>query len=211
MANVINSSDQITLIAIGPMTNIAALLIKDPSIASKVTLVSMIGSIYKGYNGALQPMVEYNVKMDISAAQKVLSADWISIRLAPLDTAGMIQLTGAKFSKIKKQMDDPLVQSLLNNFLIWAQSRKWIQSDQGLDDLPATSMLFDCEAIYLALPRNHSTLLEIASLPILVDDQGYTIVSENGRKMECAIGWKNLKGFTQLLVERLCTPPLANL
>ena len=67
--------DEITLVPVGPLTNIALALHLDPGIATKVKqLVIMGGAVYKG--GNVSPAAEANIWNDTHAAQVVFSADW---------------------------------------------------------------------------------------------------------------------------------------
>src|SRR5690606_31447690 len=68
------SEEPITLIVIGPQTNIAEALRRDPSIAEKARVVSMAGSVRVGYEGRSEPQPEWNVKADPEAAQAVFAA-----------------------------------------------------------------------------------------------------------------------------------------
>ena len=64
---IMNSPQPVTLIAIGPVQNIAAALAREPRIARKARFVGMHGSVRKGYGG--KPTIEagYNVKVDAKA------------------------------------------------------------------------------------------------------------------------------------------------
>src|SRR5579883_372352 len=85
-----------TIVAIGPLTNIAALLQKDPSITSKISrIVMMGGSIHHGYGDDPSPVAEYNIASDPAAAQKVFTAG-VSILMVPLDVTAMLQLHAAE-------------------------------------------------------------------------------------------------------------------
>ena len=71
-----NSEVPITLIAIGPMSNVARTLQQSPRIADKdkVRFVGMAGSIHKGYGDTFQAVPEYNVKKDVPASQTLFTA-----------------------------------------------------------------------------------------------------------------------------------------
>jgi hypothetical protein len=61
--------------------------------------------------------------------------------------------------------------------------------------------LFDSVAVHLAADGD---LVEMERLPIIVTDDGYTIIDqENGRPVNCATGWKDLDAFKQRLVNTL--------
>jgi purine nucleosidase len=67
----INSSPgQITLITIGPLTNLAMALLRDPSLPGKVREYVMMGGVGYGY-GNITPVAEYNIWVDPEAASIV--------------------------------------------------------------------------------------------------------------------------------------------
>ena len=93
--------DPITLLCIGPLTNIGSALRIEPRIAQRAKLVGMLGSIRKGYAGSSSPMAEYNVKVDIDNAKQVFQHEWKhGLSFTPLDTCGMVKLEGISISEI---------------------------------------------------------------------------------------------------------------
>ncbi len=66
---------EVTLLPLGPLTNIAQALEQDPSIAKKVKQVVLMGGA-AFCNGNVTPVAEANIWNDPHAAQKVFSADW---------------------------------------------------------------------------------------------------------------------------------------
>jgi len=190
------SKKPITLIAVGPLQTIDAALKKDPSIAPKTYFVGMHGSVYKGYGGG-KVSAEYNVRRDAKAAQRVLSAPWKGIKITPLDTCGIVKLDGDRFKQLK-QSNDALVEALLENYRIWARK-------DSVDELRASSTLFDTVAIYLAYP-GESELARLEELPIKVTDDGYTRIDADGTKMQVATEWKDRDAYLDLLVRTLLSP-----
>ena len=85
------SPGEITLVAIGPLVNIGALIDRDPETFRKLKRVVMMGgSVKVGYgtdaSGAPNPpQPEWNIMNDVSAAQK-LFASGVPIYLMPLDS-----------------------------------------------------------------------------------------------------------------------------
>lgn len=69
---------QITLIAVGPMTNLALALRHDPSIATKVHQVIVMGGAFgtQGRSGNVTPVAEANMINDPEAADIVFGAEW---------------------------------------------------------------------------------------------------------------------------------------
>jgi len=190
------SKDPVTVIAIGPSHTVAAALDRRPAIAGKASLAGMYGSVRKGYDGKA-PSAEYNVSANVPAARKVLSAPWRQIAITPLDTCGLVNLTGKRFETLK-QSRDPLAQAVLENYRVWSNAKT-------ADALHASSTLFDTAAVYLAYPGSRS-LMKLETLSISVTADGFTRIDPAGVKMTVATQWRDLDGFRDLLIERLCTP-----
>jgi purine nucleosidase len=64
---------EITLITLGPLTNIAVALLQDPSIAAKVENCVVMGGIGQGY-GNVTPVAEFNIWVDPEAAKIVFES-----------------------------------------------------------------------------------------------------------------------------------------
>lgn len=74
---------EIVLCAVGPLTNLARLLERDPTVVSRLkAVVVMGGAVHR--NGNVTPMAEANFWNDPHAADRVLAASWPLV-LAPLD------------------------------------------------------------------------------------------------------------------------------
>ena len=77
------SAEPVTLIALGPLTNVAAAISRDPAVMRRVaSLVVMGGSLYAG--GNVTPHAEFNFYVDPEAADLVLAAG-LPLTLVPLD------------------------------------------------------------------------------------------------------------------------------
>jgi inosine-uridine nucleoside N-ribohydrolase len=184
------SPTPLTILSIGPSSTVAAALEREPGIAAKANFVGMQGSVYKGYEGS-KPSPEWNVKANVPAAQKALSAPWRQAVITPLDTCGLVVLDGERFKKLVNS-NDPLVKALIENYRIWAKN----------DKVAASSILFDTVAIYLAWP-DEKPLLKMEDLRLKVTDDGMTVVDPAGAKMSAATEWKDLDAYRDLLVKTL--------
>jgi inosine-uridine nucleoside N-ribohydrolase len=189
---VMNSPEPVTLIAIGPIQNIAAALEREPRIAQKARFVGMHGSVRKGYGGKPTIDAEYNVKVDAKACRKVFEAAW-DITITPLDTCGLVRLKGEKYAAVRDSKD-PVTAALVENYRIWAKG-----------DKPPTgsSILFDTVAVYLAFTDE---LLKMEKLGIRVDDDGKTLIDPAAKVMNVATEWKDMPAYEDFLVKRLNSP-----
>ena len=184
------SPQPITVVSIGPLHTMAAVLGRQPQIAAKASFVGMHGSVRRGGT-------EYNVTANVPAAQKVLSAPWRKITITPTDTCMLVTLSGQRFQTLKGSRD-PRTQALLDTYRVWAGKK-------NLDELQASSILFDTVAIYLANPGDRP-LIQFETLPIIVTNDGFTRIDPKGKKMLVATSWKDLDGFRDLLVKTLTGP-----
>jgi inosine-uridine nucleoside N-ribohydrolase len=192
---IIDASEPITLVCIGPVPNIALALEQNPAIAQHARFVGMHGSIRRGYGGSAEPSADYNVSQHPEACRRVFAAPW-DVTITPLDTCGIVKLEGKKYRAVR-DCQDPLIQALIENYCIWARNA---ERGQGLDLQTHSSVLFDTVAVYLAFSQE---LLVVERLPIRVTDDGHTVVDDDARTINCATGWKDLEAFEDLLVQRL--------
>jgi len=88
---ILDAPDVITLVAIGPLTNIALALRREPSIAQKVREVVIMGGALR-VPGNVTPAAEFNIYADPHAAHAVLHAGW-PIRLVSLDVTTQVLMT----------------------------------------------------------------------------------------------------------------------
>jgi inosine-uridine nucleoside N-ribohydrolase len=148
---------QITLIAIGPQTNLAAAIDKDPATFRKLKrIVMMGGSIDRGY-GHPYPDPEWNILCDIPAARKVF-ASGVPIYMMPLDST-MLRFDQARLTKFF-DAHSPLTEQLQILYSEWSGANK--------QDMPT---LFDPMAVTYAIKPG---LCPATPMHITIDDKGFT-------------------------------------
>jgi purine nucleosidase len=150
---------EITLVAIGPLVNVGALIDKDAQTFRKLRrVVLMGGSVERGYGdlGYVKPHgpdAEWNIKNDIPAAQK-LFASGVPIFMMPLDS------TQLKLDEVKRaaifQAGTPMTDALTLLYHEWGQE---------------TPTLFDPMALAFILDPQ---LCPVRPMHIVVDEKGFT-------------------------------------
>ena len=196
---IMNSTEPITIISTGPLSNIAAALEREPNIAKKARFVGMQGSIRRGYGEKSKPQKEYNVVSFIKASRMVFTADW-DMTITPLDTCAMVSLDGEDYKKVL-DCNSPITNAVIENYRVWAKSGNINEAQVG----SRSSTLFDTVAIYLAMKRD---FVEMEKLGIRVTDDGRTVIDGKAKKINCAMKWKDLIAFESFLVERLTSPAI---
>lgn len=194
---IMKSKEKITLIAIGPVPNIAEALRREPRIAEKVKFVGMHGSVRKGYGGADKISPEYNVAVHTADCQEVFKAGWDMV-ITPVDTCGMVMLRDQQYQRVRHSKD-PVTQALMECYKMWLDYLKLPPVDWDR----FSSTLFDTVAVYLAFSED---LLVMEDLGIRVTDDGLTMIDDKAKHMRVATSWKDLNAFQEFLVDRLNSP-----
>lgn len=192
---IMKSPRPVTVIAVGPVQNIAAALQREPRIAQRARFVGMHGSVRLGYNNDPKISAEYNVKLAPQACQVAFTAPW-DVTITPLDTCDKIGLSGEKYQRVFNSRD-PIARATIENYRVWAQARQ--RGSPDLFPLRSTT-LFDVVAVYLAFSQEWCNM---ETLGIRVSDDGFTVVDPSAKKMRVALTWKNLPALEDLLVARL--------
>ena len=199
---ILASEEVVTLIAIGPLTNVAAALDHTPSIAENSKFVGMHGSLRVGYVGIAKAMREFNVVQDAAACQKVFAAPWPKT-ITPLDTCGMTALKDDQYKQVAASAN-PLTQAVLQNHHNWFKAAlDWpamVDLVKSMNPDEQSSILYDCVAVYLAFSEEG---IGMEDLPVLVTDDGKTLIHEQGHLVRCATHWLDDQAFYRNLCARL--------
>src|ERR1700744_4459051 len=95
---------EVTLIAVGPMTNLALALAEDPGIARLVNRVVIMGGAFgvHGMHGNVSPAAEANIFNDPHSADQVLGAPW-PLTVVGLDVTQRTIMSAAYLAKLRDE------------------------------------------------------------------------------------------------------------
>jgi inosine-uridine nucleoside N-ribohydrolase len=186
--------DEMTLIAIGPLTNLALAIQKDPEGMRKLKeIVIMGGAVRTG--GNITPHAEFNIFSDPLAAKMIFESG-LPITLVPLDVTHQVSIVPQWMEEKLKPIDN-----IFSKFVIEAT---------GYDF--ATHQFRNKELVYLHDPLAvgvviDPTLVRKKKFSIYVETQegeqyGKTSETEQGPKIEVCLG-VNAKEFLELFLSRL--------
>lgn len=131
---------EITLVPIGPLTNIAAALIKEPRLAENAKQIILMGGVTRLADNALElPPIEHNIKSDPEAAS-VLFGSGASIVMVGLDVTMKVRIHRAE-QQLLVQSSDPLRHALGTMVGQWLEVIK--QDWTAMHDPLAVSLLID--------------------------------------------------------------------
>lgn len=101
------SPGEITIVAVGRMTNLALALREDPAIAGLVREVIIMGGAfgYYGFHGNVTPAAEANIFGDALAADEVMGGQW-PITVVGLDVTQKTQMTSDYLKELARDGGD---------------------------------------------------------------------------------------------------------
>lgn len=181
---------QITLVAIGPLMNVGAVIDKDPETFRKLRrVVLMGGSIYRGYGDtgyfpSHGPQAEWNIVNDIPSAQKLFSSG-VPLYVMPLDS------TQLKLDEVRREIlfrsDTPLTDALTLLYHEWGQE---------------TPTLFDVMTVaYILNPK----LCPVRAMRIHADDKGFTRPEDGAPNAQVCLD-SDAEAFFRLYISRVGLP-----
>ena len=194
---ILASDEPLTVIAIGPAPNLPEALERAPEIAERARFVGMYGSVRLGYGGSPAPEAEWNVRAAPAAVRAILAAPW-QVTLTPLDTCGLLELTGDHYAAVRDSRD-PLARAVIENYRLWLPHVDWLPDQPDLPDRKSTT-LFDVVAVQLAFDES---LLEIEEIGLRVTDAGMTVEDPGAPRARCALRWRDMGALQALIAERL--------
>lgn len=190
---------QITLIAIGPLTNVGNLIARDPLMFRKLKRVVMMGGWFEsikpdyGNEPEIPHKPEWNVENDVEAAQKLIEVG-VPTYLMPIDSTIQLKLDDAKRRTIFSS-GTSLTEALALLYSYWSGAK-------GREGAVATPILYDAMAVAFVInPDNCST----RPIEVEIDARGLTSIGGGTPNANVCLSSKADK-FFDLLMSRLITP-----
>ncbi|MFA3760183.1 pyrimidine-specific ribonucleoside hydrolase RihA [Yersinia sp. 2544 StPb PI] len=200
MARILRASPHpVTLVATGPLTNIALLLAGHGALTAKIErIVIMGGAVMLGNWTAA---AEFNIFVDPEAADRVFKSG-IPLTMAGLDVTHQAQVMDEDIDRIR-QLNNPVadvVAGLLDFFMLYHRQERWGFQGAPLHD--------PCTIAWLLAPELFTSIERWVGIETRGEyTQGMTVVdyyqlTDNVPNAEVLMGIDR-KGFIDLLVERV--------
>ncbi|MDG2285443.1 MAG: nucleoside hydrolase [Alphaproteobacteria bacterium] len=189
----------VTLVAIGPLTNIALALRQEPAIAGRIERIVLMGGGYFA-QGNITPSAEFNIFADPEAAAEVFAAG-APIVMMPLDVTHKVLTTPPRVERLGA-IENPAARALVEMLTFYGRYnvKKYGSEGGPLHDPTTIAWLLKPE-----LFSGHRCNVEIETGSALT--RGATVVDwwgTTGRQENAlVIQDVNADGFFDLLAERL--------
>lgn len=193
----------VTLCTLGPLTNVAMALVKEPRIASRIAEIVMMGGAYFEV-GNITPTAEFNIYVDPEAADIVMRCG-APITMLPLDVTHQVLTTSARLAAIAglgNRTGVAVAQML--EFSERFDLAKYDAKGAPLHDPTVIAWLLEPE---LFSGRQCNVSIETASdLTMGMTVADYWLVTDRPRNVNF-LRSANADGFYRLLTERLARLP----
>ena len=139
------NAGEVTIVGIGPLTNIALALRQDPEIISMIRRIVLMGGSLSG--GNVTPAAEFNFYVDPEAANIVFDSG-IPIRMVGLDVTRKVQLTDQHVASLRAGAGrvSEAAARIADAVMQMARGEKW-QGGPHLHDPLAVSSMIDPEIV----------------------------------------------------------------
>jgi purine nucleosidase len=91
---------QIYLLAIGPLTNVALALLREPALADRLAALTVMGGACRGPGSLHLAIAEHNIRCDPEAAHVVLSSG-VPLTLVPLDVTTRVRIAPEGVARLR--------------------------------------------------------------------------------------------------------------
>jgi purine nucleosidase len=196
---IMSSPEEITLVAIGPLTNVALAIRQEPRLVQAVKEVIVMGGALR-YEGNTTALAEFNTYVDPHAAHIVYHSG-MPMTLVPLDVTYQCILTKADVMKMR-QVESPITKFVEDATRFYMEFHDEFQSIKGcvINDPLALALTFAPElCTYREMPVDVDISGGISMGKTVGDFYNYGKMPAN---MKVALGVKP-RDFIDLFVERI--------
>jgi len=159
--------NEVTLVAVGPLENVADALRKEPGLGKLLKRVVLMSGCVYGTAGNTNPVPEWNVVASRADSQVVYGAG-LPLTIVPLDSTTRVLLRDDERERVRKHRS-PLTFSLECLYRLWISS-------------PGARMTLHDQLAVAETASPGTFFGKRETLPLVVDDKGFTRIDrERGR------------------------------
>ena len=186
---------EVTLLAVGPLQNIADALRKEPNLRKYVKrVVLMSGCVYGTSSSPTKLIREWNVYQSTADAQLVYAAG-LPLTIVPLDSTTHVRLSDSERKRVADYAS-PLTYALESLYRLWLTA-------------PTDRMTLHDQLAVAEAARPGAFFARSETLPLVVDEEGYTRIDrERGKPVTVCFEPKRDE-FMKYYIDELTSQRLA--
>jgi purine nucleosidase len=180
-------AEEMEVVTVGPQSNLAAALIKEPDIAGRISRLTVMGGFFHACEiegRVVPPTVDYNLNADPEAAVRALSAP-IPTTFVPCDVTMRAWLLEKDLRRLE-EAKDPLARALGRLVRVWAPVQRRLLEAMGLPLPPdVVAILHDPLAVATVVDRRFVKTERLRATVAVVDGRARTFIDPAaGREVE---------------------------
>jgi purine nucleosidase len=180
-------AEEMEVVTVGPQSNLAAALVKEPGIAERISRLTVMGGFFHACElegRTVPPTVDYNLNADPEAAVRALSAP-IPTTFVPADVTMRAWLLERDLLRLEKSKD-PLAQALARLVRIWTPVQRRLLEALGLPaQTEVVAILHDPLAVATVVDRRFVKTERLKTTVAIVDGWARTFIDPAaGREVE---------------------------
>lgn len=194
------AAEPMQIAAIGPLSNLALALRRQPSVAAGLVRLTLMGGVLGIGSDPTTPPVEYNLASDAEASVEVLNAG-MATTIVPLDVTWQTRLRAGDLARLRRSRS-PLVQTLCDALEIWWSVHRALFAGKRAYNSDVVCFLHDPLALSTLLDPSFLTLAPLRLVAEIRD--GAFCLRQDAAGREVTVATRvDACAFVEFLVDRL--------
>lgn len=198
ISEIMSMKGEITVASIGPLTNLASAIIREPQIINNVKEAVIMGGVVRLFNGLNLPLREHNIFCDPEAARIVFSSG-MPITMVPLDVTHKVRMEREDLNAIRA-VKTPLtdtIASMVERYLeLVKRDYTWLHDPLALAVSINNSLVKTVNAKILVETKGEFTTGQTIALPAKPDEKPIKVCVD-----------VDVERFKRFFMERICAAP----
>jgi len=197
ISEIMSMKGEVTLVSIGPLTNIAAAIIREPRIIESVREVIVMGGVIRLFNGLNLPYREHNILCDPEAARIVFTSG-MPITMVPLDVTLKVFIERGEINLIrtaKTPLADAIAMMVTRYLDLVERDYTWLHDPLALAVSIDNSLVKTVDAKILVETRGEYTTGQTIALPAKSNENPIRVCID-----------VDVERFKRLFMNRICSP-----
>lgn len=186
LTEVLNEADDVVLVALGPLTNLAEAVEEDANVLDNVSMMYLMGgAVDAGGNAIENPEAEFNIWADPLAAQIVFDTD-VPVTLVPLDATNYVPVTPYLYEAVEAHRDYSATSQFTAEYLQvsplfgamyhWDELAAVVATDESVATIHERQIVINSAGATIEDPSGRMTRVAVSADPAAFEDHFYSAI-----------------------------------